>query len=303
MRRKLLIAGARGMVGSAIARFANWDLLTPAHEEVDFCEQSQTRAFLRRTRPDAIVIAAAKVGGIYANMTYPAEFLYDNLMIAAHLIHEAHKADINRLLFLGSTCIYPKLAEQPIKEEALLSGPLEETNEAYALAKISGVKLCQFYRNQYGRDYISAMPTNLYGPGDNYHSENSHVIPALIRRFHEGLGQEEVTLWGTGLVRREFLFVDDLAKACLFLLDSYHDSLHINVGSDEEFTIREVAEMVANTVGFTGVIVNDFSKPDGTPRKKSDCTRIHDLGWRATISLKEGLKIAYADFQRQLTLI
>ncbi len=289
----ILIAGASGMVGSALVRaLPGCELLTPKSSELDMRDQSAIFAYLADSRPDVVIVAAARVGGIYANSTYPAQFLYDNLAIAANLIEGSHRADIDRLLFLGSTCIYPREAPQPIPEEALLTGPLEPTNEAYALAKIAGVKLCQAYRAQYGRDYISAMPTNLYGPGDNYHPENSHVLPALLRRFSEAVenGDESVTIWGTGKVLREFLYVEDLAEACVFLLDHYHESLPINVGSPDELTINELAREIAALVGFEGKILHDLSKPDGTPRKKSDTTRLTELGWTAKTPLREGLR-------------
>lgn len=301
-RSRILIAGAGGMVGSALTRLLQArgfeNLLTPSHAELDFCDQSKTRSYLRAHLPEVVIIAAARVGGIYANMTYPAEFLYENLQIASNLVHESYKSGVSRLLFLGSTCIYPRLAKQPIAEEELLAGPLEKTNEAYALAKIAGVKLCRFYKEQYGCDYISAMPTNLYGIGDNYHPENSHVIPGMIQKFHAAMtsGQEQVAIWGSGRVKREFLFVDDLAEALLFLLEHYHEKEHLNIGSDEEFTILEVAQMVAKTVGYEGRITHDLSKPDGTPRKKSDCRKIRNLGWSPKVTLEEGLKIAYQDF-------
>jgi GDP-L-fucose synthase len=300
--RKILLAGARGMVGSSIARhlekYQLEELLTPGRGEVDFTQQDQVKEYLQQHRPDLLIVVAAKVGGILANERYPAEFLYENLMIASNAIHQAHEADVGRLLFLGSTCIYPKYAPQPILEECLLSGPLEKTNEAYALAKIAGVKLCEYYRKQYGRKYISAMPTNLYGPGDNYHPENSHVLPALLRRFHEAKeqGAEEVMLWGSGKPLREFLHVDDLAKACLFLLENYDSSSTINIGSHDEVTIRGLAEMIADVVGFQGSIVHDLSKPDGTPRKKTDCTRLLSMGWSPEISLEKGIERTYQDF-------
>lgn len=290
------------MVGSAITRELHArgysKLLTPKRCSLDYTDQQAVRSYLREHRPDAIVIAAAKVGGIYANMTYPANFLYENLMIECNLIHEAHLAGVDRLLFLGSTCIYPRLAPQPMKEEALLSGPLESTNEAYALAKICGIKFCTFYRQQYGRNYISVMPTNLYGPGDNYHLENSHVIPGMIRRFHEAKmsGQSEVAIWGTGNATREFLYVDDLAEGCVYLLEHYNEPLHLNLGSHQEMTIKDLARSVAKVIGYEGEIVHDLTKPDGTPRKKSDISRVTALGWKPKISLEEGLKLAYADF-------
>ncbi len=306
--KKILIAGAHGMVGSALTRLlvhrGNSSLLLPSKEEVDFTSSSCVSDYLQKNRPDLVIVAAAKVGGIRANATYPAEFLYENLMIASNAIHQSHLAGVNHLLFLGSTCIYPRLAEQPIKEESLLTSALEPTNEAYALAKIAGLKLCEFYRKQYKRHYICAMPTNLYGPGDNYHPENSHVLPALLRRFHEAkeFGKNEVTIWGTGQAKREFLHVDDLAQACLHLIEHYDDSLPINVGSDEEVSIMELAQMLARVVGFRGEIKRDLSKPDGTPRKKTDCFRIHGLGWRAKISLREGLEKTYQSFLSEYAL-
>lgn len=299
---KILVAGARGMVGSALVRCFQAQgythLLTPSHQKLDYTDQLSVRNYLSINRPDIIVIAAAKVGGIWANMTYPAEFMYNNLMIAANLIHEAHKADISRLLFLGSSCIYPRESPQPIPEAALLTGPLEKTNEAYALAKIAGVKMCEYYRKQYGRSYISAMPTNLYGPKDNYHPENSHVIPGLIRRFHEAKCNRDKTvpIWGTGSALREFLYVDDLARACLHLLKHYDAPEQINIGSQDEVSIGELAALIATTVGFSGTITQDLTKPDGTPRKKTDTSRISALGWRSQVPLKEGLALSYADF-------
>ena len=301
-KHKILIAGARGMVGSALVRcFVSQgytDLLTPSHSELDYTDQKAVRAYLSTEKPDAVIIAAAKVGGIWANMTYPADFIYTNLMIACNLIHECHIADVPRLLYLGSTCIYPRGASQPMSEETLLTGPLETTNEAYAIAKIAGIKLCQFYRAQHGRRYISAMPTNLYGPQDNYHPENSHVIPGLIRRFHEAKVSyaKEVSIWGTGRAEREFLYVDDLAHACLHLLNCYDEAMHVNIGSHDEVTIRQLAEMVAEVIGFKGVITHDLSKPDGTPRKKTDITRILALGWQPSTPLKVGLHHSYLDF-------
>lgn len=303
---KILITGARGMVGSACVRHFSsqgyTQLLTPSRQELDCTDQQAVRQFLRQHRPDVMIIAAAKVGGIWANLNYPADFIYENLMIAGNLIHEAHMAGLTRLLYLGSSCIYPREAPQPIPEHALLTGPLEPTNEAYALAKITGIKLCQYYRKQYGRSYISAMPTNLYGPNDNYHLENAHVIPALIRRFHEAkIAQApEVAIWGTGRVLREFLYVEDLASACLHLLQHYDGAEQINVGSDEELTIRELAHLIAEVVGYRGDLVHDLSKPDGTERKKSDISRILALGWKPTTSLREGLRKSYVDFCSKL---
>ncbi len=295
------------MVGSAMIRLLQkrgfCNLLNPSRDELNFLDQCACSTYLQENKPDVVIVAAARVGGIYANSTYPAQFLYENMMIATNLVHESYKAGVPRLLFLGSTCIYPREAEQPIQESALLSAPLEKTNEAYALAKICGVKLCEFYRQQYGCDYISAMPTNLYGPGDNYHAENSHVIPGMLGRFHEAKerGDSTVTIWGTGKAQREFLFVDDLAEALLFLLEYYHSAEHINVGAFEELTINEVAEEVKRVTGFEGEIVHDLSKPDGTPRKKSDISKILALGWRPKTTFRKGLEIAYADFLTRFT--
>lgn len=303
---KIFIAGARGMVGSALAACLYGEgydnLLAPSHSELDCIDQLAVRNYLQAHKPQVVVIAAAKVGGIWANMTYPAEFIYENLMIGSNLIHESHQADIPRLLYLGSTCIYPREAPQPMAEEVLLTGPLEETNEAYALAKIACIKMCQFYRAQYGRSYISAMPTNLYGPGDNYHPENSHVIPGLLRRFHEAKssGSQTVQIWGTGQARREFLYVEDLARALLHLLQHYDEPGHINVGSLEEVAILHLAKQVALAVGYKGRIIHDLSKPDGMPRKKTDLSRILSLGWKPTISLEEGLKRTYQAFKNSL---
>lgn len=300
--QKILIAGARGMVGSAIGRQLKkqgyHNLLTPSRQELDYCEQAQVRAYFKLHQPDVVVIAAAKVGGIYANMTYPAEFIYQNIMIESHLIHEAHMHHIDRLLFLGSSCIYPKFAPQPMTEEVMLTSSLEPTNEAYAIAKIAGIKLCDAYRQQYGRHYISAMPTNLYGPGDSYHPENSHVIPGLMRRFYEAKieNRSEVVMWGSGNALREFLFVDDLAEACVYLLESYDDPMHINIGSHEEISIGELAKLIAKVVGYEGKITHDLTKPDGVLRKKTDISRITALGWQPKISLEEGLPIAFQNF-------
>lgn len=299
---KIFIAGARGMVGSALVRKLEsqsyHNLLQPSHKELDLIDQAQVREYLQQTKPEVVVIAAAKVGGILANSTFPAEFLYQNMMIAANLIHESHRAGVERLLFLGSSCIYPKFAPQPIPEEALLTGSLEITNEAYALAKIAGLKLTHYYSKQYGRRYISAMPTNLYGPNDNYQEGHSHVIPALIRRFHEAKmeGKKEVVIWGTGKAQREFLYVEDLAEALFFLLSTYEDPLHINIGSEEEVTILELAHLVKEVVGYQGEVKTDPQLPDGTPRKKSDVSRLYALGWRPRISLREGLRRTYQDF-------
>lgn len=299
---KILIAGANGMVGSALSRELKGEgyqrLLLPCRKELDYTHQAAVRKYLKINKPDVVIVAAARVGGIYANMTYPAEFIYTNLMIASNLIHESYQAGVRRLLYLGSTCIYPREAPQPISEKALLTGPLEKTNEAYALAKIAGIKLCQYYRQQYGCRYISAMPTNLYGPGDNYHPENSHVIPGLIQRFHRAKEDNcpHVTVWGSGKALREFLYVEDLAKGCLYLLKHYNESEHINIGSQEEISIGELARLIAQVVGYKGEIIQDESKPDGTLRKKTDITKITGLGWKPHISLLEGLKRSYADF-------
>ncbi len=299
--KRVFVAGHRGMVGSAIVRrlaSEKCDVLTAGRAQVDLSNQAATHAFLAQERPDAVVIAAAKVGGILANDSYPADFLYENIMIAANLIEASHRADINRLLFLGSSCIYPKFADQPIVEEALLTGPLEATNEWYAIAKIAGIKLCQAYRRQYDRDYISAMPTNLYGHGDNYDLQSSHVLPALIRKAHEAklAGVSSITIWGTGTPRREFLHADDCADACVFLLKGYSGESHVNVGSGTDVTIMELAELVCAAVGFEGGIACDTTKPDGTPRKLMSSERLSALGWMARIALKDGIASAYADF-------
>lgn len=298
----IYVAGHRGLVGGGICRalrragYSN--LLIRTHAELDLCDQAAVRAFFAKCRPDYVILAAAKVGGIYANATYPAEFIYQNLQIQNNVIDSAYRNGAKKLLFLGSSCIYPKLCPQPIKEEYLLTGPLEPTNDAYALAKISGIKMCQAYRKQYGFDAISAMPTNLYGPGDNYHPENSHVIPALIRRFHEAklAGAEKVIIWGSGTALREFLHVDDMAEACVFLLEKYSDFEHVNVGCQKECTIMDVARLIAKVVGFEGVIDTDPSKPDGTPRKLMDSGKLFTMGWRPKFSLEAGLRNAYEDF-------
>lgn len=299
---KLWIAGHQGMVGSALVRRLGREpgaqLLLRTRRELDLTDAAAVRRFLEAERPEAAVIAAAKVGGIHANNTYPADFLRENLAIALHAVEGARAAGVGRLLFLGSSCIYPKLAPQPMTEDCLLTSPLEATNEAYAIAKISGLKLCQYYRKQYGLRYHSAMPTNLYGPADNYHPQNSHVLPALIRRFHEAkeAGAPAVAAWGTGAPRREFLHVDDLADACAFLLRLENPPDWINVGTGTDVTIRELTEAVAKTVGYGGRIEWDASKPDGTPRKLLDVSRLAALGWTAKISLAEGLKRTYASF-------
>lgn len=300
--KKYYIAGHRGMVGSALTRALKGagceNLLSATSAELDLRNQRATADFVAGHRPDVMIIAAAKVGGIHANNAYPADFLYDNLMIATNLIQAAYENGVERVLFLGSSCIYPKFAEQPIKEESLLTSALEPTNEAYAIAKIAGLKLCEYYRRQHGALFHSAMPCNLYGLGDNYHPENSHVIPALIRRFHEAkvARAEVVTMWGSGTPLREFLFADDLAEACLHLLTLEDPPSLVNVGAGSDVTIRHLAERVAATVGYEGKIVNDTTKPDGTPRKLMDSSLIHSLGWKATTALEVGLASAYKDF-------
>ena len=303
---RLFISGHRGMVGSALMREASrlgrYDILTATRSELDLCDQSAVFDFLAAEKPDSVIIAAAKVGGIHANATYPADFIYENLAIAANLVEGSRRAGVQRVLFLGSSCIYPKLAPQPMTEDCLLTSPLEPTNEAYAIAKIAGLKLCQHYRAQHGLMYHSAMPTNLYGPGDNYHPENSHVIPALIRRFHEAKerGDSAVTIWGTGTPRREFLHVDDLASACLHLMGLENPPDWVNVGTGEDLTILALAKLVAETTGFTGEILTDPAKPDGTPRKLLDISKIKATGWQPVVSLEDGLAAAYQDFLKSL---
>ncbi len=299
---RIYVAGHRGLVGSAVLRallsrgYSN--IITFTRSELDLCNQAAVEAMYAQEKPEYVFVCAAKVGGIYANATYSADFIYENLQMQNALIHNAWKQGVKKLLFLGSSCIYPKECPQPIKEEYLLTGALEPTNKAYALAKIAGLEMCAAYRKQYGFDAISAMPTNLYGPGDNYHAENAHVIPALIGRFHAAkvAGVPDVWIWGTGTPRREFLHVDDLAEACLVLMDSYSDSGHINVGCGEDITILELAELVAKAVGYTGNIVLDSSKPDGTMRKVLDTSKINALGWRPQVPLEQGLRAAYEDF-------
>ncbi len=296
---KIYIAGGFGMVGSAIVRdlqrkgFTN--IVSPRSKELDLRNQQAVNDFFAKEKPDYVFLAAAKVGGIHANNTYPAQFIYDNLMIETNIIHAAYVYGVKKLLFLGSSCIYPKLAPQPIKEEYLLSGLLEPTNEAYAIAKIAGIELCRFYRREYGCNFISAMPTNLYGINDNFDLQSSHVLPALIRKFHEAKQQNagSVVMWGTGKPKREFLYVDDLADACVFLMQHYNEENHVNVGTGEDIEIRELAEIIKNIVAFKGEIENDISKPDGTPRKLLDVSLLHGLGWRHTTSLEEGIKKVY----------
>ena len=296
--KKIWVAGHRGMVGSALVRrleSEDCEFIIVGRDQVDLKDQAATHEWIAANKPDVIFLAAAKVGGIYANDTYPADFLYDNLVIETNVIHGAYMAGVEKLVFLGSSCIYPKLAEQPMREDALLTGPLEQTNEWYAIAKIAGIKMCQAYRKQYGCDYISAMPTNLFGAGDNYDEKGSHVVAALIQKAHRAKldGDKSMELWGTGTPLREFLFVDDLADALVFLLKNYSGEPHINVGSGIEYTIRELAEMVAKVAGFSGEFVFDTLRPDGTPRKLMDNTSLTNEGWKATTSLEDGLKVAY----------
>lgn len=308
---KIYVAGHRGMVGSAIVRALTarglTNIVTRTHAELDLTNQAAVNSFFEIEQPDQVYLAAAKVGGIHANNTFPAEFIYQNLMMQANIIHEAWRHGVQKLLFLGSSCIYPKLAQQPMREAALLTGTLEPTNEPYAIAKIAGIKLCESYNRQYGVDYRSVMPTNLYGPGDNYHLENSHVIPALIRRFHEAklANAPFVTIWGTGTPRREFLFVDDMAAASVYVMnldkqiyDAHTQAMqsHINVGYGDDVTISELAEAVGYAVGYKGEIRFDTSKPDGAPRKWMDSSRLNALGWKPQVDLKDGLAKAYEDF-------
>jgi len=299
--KKVYVAGHRGMVGSAIVRrlaAEGCEILTASRAEIDLTRQDQVEAWMADKRPNAVFLAAAKVGGILANDTYPADFLYDNLILEANVISAAHKVRVEKLMFLGSSCIYPKFADQPIREEALLTGALEPTNEWYAIAKIAGIKLCQAYRRQHGHDFISAMPTNLYGPGDNFDLKSSHVMPALIRKAHEAKVSHaaDITVWGTGSPRREFLHVDDCADACVHLMKNYSDETHVNVGSGDDITILELTRLVCRVVGFEGTIAHDLSKPDGTPRKLMSAERLCRLGWRPKIGLEEGVRDAYQAF-------
>jgi len=314
---KIFVAGHRGLVGSAIVRRLEAEgctkLMLNTHAELDLLDQSAVRFFFERVRPEIVVLAAAKVGGILANSTYPADFIYQNLMIQSNIIHWSQKYGVKRLLFLGSSCIYPKLAKQPMKEEYLLTGPLEPTNDAYAVAKIAGIKMCESYNRQYGTSYLSVMPTNLYGPGDNFDLENSHVLPALIRKFHEAKEEKAatVTVWGTGTPRREFLYVDDMADACIHLLnlpDEQYQALVkdlqpclVNIGMGKDITIRELAELVREIVGFEGEIVFDTGKPDGTPQKLLDISRMDGLGWQAGTSLREGIERTWEFYKEQAT--
>jgi GDP-L-fucose synthase len=296
--KRIWVAGHNGMVGSALLRRLadeGGEIITATRQDADLTRQDEVEKWMLNMRPHAVFVPAAKVGGILANATYPADFIYNNLMIAANIIHTSYKAGVEKLLFLGSSCIYPKMAPQPIPEQALLTGPLEPTNEWYAMAKIAGIKLCQAYRKQYGCDFISAMPTNLYGPGDNFDLETSHVIPALLRKAHEAkqLGDAEITIWGSGSPRREFLHVDDCADALVHLMKNYSDDIHVNVGSGSDLTILELAEAIAEVIGFTGNIVKDTTKPDGTPRKLMQADKLKAMGWYPKISLKEGLASTY----------
>lgn len=300
---KIYVAGHRGLVGSAIVRnlqakgFRN--VIGRTHKELDLTNQAQVRAFFEDQRPDVVVLAAAKVGGINANNTTPAEFAYENMQIQCNVIKCCHDFQVKKLLFLGSTCIYPKMAPQPIPEDALLTGPLEATNEAYAIAKIAGLEMCKFYKRQYGDDFISCMPTNLYGPYDNYDLSGSHVMPAMIRKFHEAKvsAAPTVELWGTGTPLREFLYVDDMADACVFLLEHYSGEQHVNIGTGKEVTIAQLAEMVKKAVGYEGEIVWNSEMPDGTPRKLTDVRKLHGLGWTHKVELEEGIALAYQWFQ------
>ena len=296
---KIYVAGHRGLVGSAIVRNLEdkgyTNIIYRTHKELDLTNQEAVRAFFEQEKPEYVFLAAAKVGGIHANNTYPADFIYDNLMIQNNVIKAAHDFKVKKLLFLGSTCIYPKMAPQPIKEEYLLTGALEETNEAYAVAKIAGLEMCKFFKRQYGDNFISCMPTNLYGPNDNFDLKNSHVLPALIRKFHEAKvnNSDVVEVWGTGTPLREFLYVDDMADACVFLMENYDGEQHVNIGTGEEVSIRELAETVKEVVGFEGELVFNTDMPDGTPRKLTTVDKLHGLGWKHKVSLNEGIKLAY----------
>ena len=296
---KIYVAGHRGLVGSAIVRNLEAkgykNIICRTHKELDLTNQEAVRTFFEEEKPEYVFLAAAKVGGIHANNTYPADFIYDNLMIQNNVIKAAHDFKVKKLLFLGSTCIYPKMAPQPIKEEYLLTGSLEETNEAYAVAKIAGLEMCKFFKRQYGDNFISCMPTNLYGPNDNFDLKNSHVLPALIRKFYEAKvnNSEVVEVWGTGTPLREFLYVDDMADACVFLMENYDGEQHVNIGTGEEVSIRELAETVKEVVGFEGELVFNTDMPDGTPRKLTTVDKLHGLGWKHKVSLNQGIKLAY----------
>ncbi|PKV75362.1 GDP-L-fucose synthase [Pontibacter ramchanderi] len=302
---KIYIAGHRGMVGSAIMRQleanGHTNIITRTSSELDLRNQQAVQDFFESEQPDYVFLAAAKVGGIHANNTFRAEFLYDNLMIEANIIHAAHLAGVKKLMFLGSSCIYPKMAPQPLKEEYLLTGPLEQTNEPYAIAKIAGIKLCESYRDQYGSNFISVMPTNLYGYNDNYDLQNSHVLPALIRKIHEAKdnGAPTVTVWGTGSPKREFLFADDLAAACVYLMENYDGRELVNIGTGEDVSIKELALLIKDVIGYEGELEFDTTKPDGTPRKLMDVSKLHGLGFKHKIELREGIALAYADFKEK----
>ncbi|GGG29918.1 GDP-L-fucose synthase [Pontibacter amylolyticus] len=302
---KIYIAGHRGMVGSAILRQleanGHTNIITRTSSELDLRNQQAVFEFFDAEKPDYVFLAAAKVGGIHANNTFRAEFLYDNLMIEANIIHAAHLSGVKKLMFLGSSCIYPKMAPQPLKEEYLLTGPLEPTNEPYAIAKIAGIKLCESYRDQYGSNFISVMPTNLYGYNDNYDLQNSHVLPALIRKIHEAKdnGAPTVTVWGTGSPKREFLFADDLAAACLYLMETYDGRELVNIGTGEDVSIKELALLIKDVIGYEGELEFDTTKPDGTPRKLMDVSKLHSLGFKHKIELREGIALAYADFKEK----
>lgn len=306
LSESIYVAGHRGMVGSALVRALEargaTEILTTTREEVDLSDQAQVNAFLQETRPRVVFVAAAKVGGIHANNTYPADFLYQNLILSANLIEAAYRAGTERLIYLGSTCIYPRMAPQPISEDSLLTGPLESTNEAYAIAKIAGLKLCEFYRKQYEVCFHSVMPTNLYGPGDNYHPEHSHVLPALIRRFHQAResGAPSVVIWGSGKPRREFLHVDDVADGLLHLAGLDNPPDLVNLGTGEDIPIADLAQLIAEVVGYDGDLTFDTSRPDGTPRKLTDTSRLHQTGWKHKIGLREGLEHTYQDFLQRL---
>jgi GDP-L-fucose synthase len=307
LNSKIYVAGHRGLVGSAIVRIlearGHTNILLRSSAELDLRRQEQVEDFFNTERPDYVFLAAAKVGGIVANNTYPAEFIYNNLMIQTNIIHSAFTSLVKKLLFLGSTCIYPKHSQQPMKESYLLGGPLEPTNEAYAIAKIAGIKMCQAYNRQYGTCFISAMPTNLYGPNDNFDLANSHVLPAMMRKFHEAKsrGDETVTIWGTGTPYREFVHVDDVASGCYFLMQNYRESEIVNIGTGHEISISDLARLIGRVVGFSGAIEYDTSRPDGTPRKLSDVSKIHSLGWRHQIELEEGIRSVYRWYVNSLT--
>lgn len=304
---KIFVAGHRGLAGSSIVRQLKQDgynnIVLRTHAELELLDPVAVRDFFEVERPEYVFLAAARVGGILANNTFPADFIHENLIVQANVLHAAHKSEVKKLLFLGSSCIYPKLAPQPLKEEYLMTGPLEETNSAYAIAKIAGIELCQAYHRQYGSNFISVMPTNLYGPNDNFSPERSHVLPALLRRFHEAKekGAPEVVVWGSGSAKREFMHADDLASACVFLMETYDDPSIINIGTGEDVTIREIAELIAQIVRYNGKITWDSTKPDGTPQKKLDVSKIHGLGWHHSIPLREGLTSTYKWFVENTT--